>query len=93
MHCIAKNRQVSVKDLFRVCSHNRMILGGARGKLLSIDAGTNTLKILRRSLEENYELEGNVDVRNFEPLIGKYVDLELCDFLVVGVTQFIEEAV
>lgn len=64
-----------------------MILSGARGKLVSVDAKNKTVRILRRSVEEDYECEGDVNLGRLQLLIGKHVDLELRDFLVIGVTQ------
>ena len=64
-----------------------MILSGARGKLVSVDAKNKTVRILRRSVEEDYECEGDVNLGKLRPLIGKRVDLELRDFLVIGVTH------
>jgi len=64
-----------------------MILSGARGKLVAVDAENKTVRILRRSFEEDYECENDVNVGKLRPMIGKRVDLELCDFLVIGVTH------
>jgi hypothetical protein len=64
-----------------------MILSGARGKLVSVDAKSKTVRILRRAVEEDYECEGDVNLGTLRPLVGKRVDLELRDFLVIGVTQ------
>lgn len=68
-----------------------MILSGARGKLLSVDAKSNTVRILRRSAEEDYECEGEFDLAGVKALIGKRVDLELRDFVVIGVTRRADE--
>lgn len=64
-----------------------MILSGARGKLVSVDAKSKTVRILRRAVEEDYECENDVNLGTLRPLLGKRVDLELRDFLVIGVTQ------
>lgn len=64
-----------------------MILSGARGKLVSVDAKSKTVRIIRRSAEEDYECEKEVDLGKLRSLIGKRVDLELRDFLVIGVTH------
>ena len=61
-----------------------MILAGARGKLLSVDTKNKTLSILRCSIETNYEYEDSLDAKKLLHLVGKNVDLELCDFYVIG---------
>ncbi len=64
-----------------------MILSGARGKLLSIDADSKTIKLFRRSKEENYEYTDEFDASKYSSLVGKNVDLDLCDFVVIGITE------
>lgn len=64
-----------------------MILSGARGKLLSIDSDSKTIKLFRRSKEENYEYTSEFDAKKYSSLVGKNVDLDLCDFVVIGIAE------
>lgn len=64
-----------------------MILSGARGKLLSIDSDSKTIKLFRRSKEENYEYTDEFDASKYTSFVGKNVDLDLCDFVVIGITE------
>lgn len=64
-----------------------MILSGARGKLLSIDVDNKTIKLFRRSKEENYEYTEEFDPTKYTSFVGKTVDLDLCDFVVIGITE------
>lgn len=58
---------------------------------MSVDTKSKTVRILRRSIEEDYECEANVNLGKLGSLIGKRVDLELRDFLVIGVTHHTED--
>ncbi len=69
-----------------------MILSGARGVLQKIDAAEKTITLVKHTGTENYQC---ADVE-FEPgkwdsLIGKTVDVQLCDFLVVDVSEHSEQ--
>jgi hypothetical protein len=64
-----------------------MILSGARGKLLSINTSNKVIKLARRSKEENYEYAEEFDPSPYTSLVGKTVDLELQDFVVISIQQ------
>lgn len=58
---------------------------------MAVDAKSKTIRILRRSVDEDYECETDFDLVGLNALIGKKVDLELRDFLVIGVTRQTDE--
>lgn len=89
---MAKIKCLLARVLFEVKSKPDVILSGARGQLLAIDSKNRTVRIRRRTGgEEDYEYGDDFDPKKYAPIVGKTVDLELCDFLVIGITPRTEE--
>ena len=69
-----------------------MILSGARGVLQKIDAAEKTITLVKHSRSEDYQCADlEFEPGKWEPLIGKTVDVQLCDFLVVDVSEHSEQ--
>lgn len=69
-----------------------MILSGARGVLQRIDATRKTVTLKRRAKTEDYECADSFEPSRWEHLVGKMVDVQLHDFLVVDISEHSEQA-
>lgn len=69
-----------------------MILSGARGILQEIDEANKTVTLSRRSRIEDYECADSFEPGRWKHLVGKTVDVQLHDFLVVGISQYSDPA-
>jgi hypothetical protein len=64
-----------------------MILSGARDVLQKIDNERRTITLNRRSGEQDYECAYSTDPGRWVNLVGKMVDVQLRDFLVIGIYE------
>ena len=64
-----------------------MILSGARGTLQKFDAESMTLTLSGRSGSREFEIAAESNSRGWSNLVGRSVLVQLCDFLVVDVTE------
>lgn len=64
-----------------------MILGGARGILEKIDTSNRMVTLSRRGQSEYYEFDSSCETHKWGGLVGKVVDLQLQDFVVVGISE------
>lgn len=64
-----------------------MILSGARGILQKIDNDSRTITLRRRSGTQDYECVNSCEPSKWINLVGKAVDVQLHDFLVVDVSE------
>lgn len=69
-----------------------MILGGARGILDRIDSSDRTVTLSRRGQSERYEFDSSCEIRSWGNLVGKVVDLQLQDFVVVGISEHTDQS-
>jgi hypothetical protein len=68
-----------------------MILSGARGILRRIDEADETITLERRSSTQDYQYNSSEsDTREWKKLIGKSVDLQLSDFMIVDISEIIK---
>jgi len=68
-----------------------MILSGARGILQRIDEADKTITLERRSNAQDYQYNSSeFNAREWKKSIGKAVDLQLCDFMVVDIAEINE---
>jgi len=64
-----------------------MILSGARGILRRIDEADKIITLDRRSSVHDYQYDSSeFDAREWKKSIGKAVDLQLCDFMVLEIS-------
>ncbi len=64
-----------------------MILSGATGVLQKIDATNRLLTLSRRSGTQDYECAVSSETSRWMNLVGKMVTVQLCDFLVLDVSE------
>lgn len=70
-----------------------MILSGARGILQKIDTTEKTVTLRKHSGSEDYECsDSEFEPDKWKKLVGKMVDIQLCDFLVVDVSEHSDQA-
>ena len=67
---------------------SRLILSGARGVLEKVDAASGTLTLKKESGRLQFDCDAEMSLpAESNGLLGKIVDLVLCDFLVIGITE------
>ena len=65
-----------------------MILSGARGVLEKVDAASGTVTLKKESGRLQFDCDAAMSLpAEWNGLLGKIVDLELRDFLVIGITE------
>ncbi|MEM2140580.1 MAG: hypothetical protein QXJ74_10520 [Nitrososphaera sp.] len=64
-----------------------MILSGAKGKLLKIDTEAKTVTVHKHTGVQDFGYDKNFDAEKYTPLVGSIVNIELCDFMVIGITK------
>jgi hypothetical protein len=64
-----------------------MILSGARGVLHKVDSDHRIITLGRRSGMEDYECADSAEPGRWVNLVGKVVDVQLRDFLVIDVSE------
>jgi len=69
-----------------------MILSGARGILQKIDDDSRTITLIRRSGTQDYECAASSEPSRWINLVGKAVNVQLHDFLVVDVSENLDQA-
>lgn len=69
-----------------------MILSGARGILQKIDDDSRTITLIRRSGIQDYECAVSSEPSRWINLVGKAVNVQLHDFLVVDVSENLDQA-
>ncbi|HEX7031812.1 MAG TPA: hypothetical protein VF172_02315 [Nitrososphaera sp.] len=67
-------------------------MSGARGVLQKIDTAEKTITLVKHSGSEDYQCADlGFEPEKWQMLIGKMVDVQLCDFLVVDVSVHSEQ--
>ncbi|HXV46991.1 MAG TPA: hypothetical protein VD736_09990 [Nitrososphaera sp.] len=69
-----------------------MILSGARGVLQKIDNERRTITLNRRSGKQDYEYPDSTEPGKWINLVSELVDVQLRDFLVIGVSENLDPA-
>lgn len=61
-----------------------MILSGIKGVLIKVDADNMTMVIQKREGQYEYPVARELDICKYKSLIGKEVDVKLCDYSIIG---------
>lgn len=67
---------------------SRLILSGARGVLEKVDAASGTVTLKKESGRLQFDCDAAMSLpAEWNGFLGKIVDLQLRDFLVIGITE------